>query len=73
MKVPMTVIHGELDVSAPLDLCARRIAAMVPAAKLLVYKDAAHGLMLTHAARLAQDIAQTRRLFAAELTERVGC
>lgn len=60
LEVPMTVISGDLDASAPLDLCARRTAAIVPGAKLLIYEGAAHGLMLTHAARLAKDIARTR-------------
>ncbi len=58
LKVPTTVINGDLDVSAPLDLCARRTAAVVPDAELRVYDGAAHAPMLTHAARLARDIAE---------------
>lgn len=33
---------------------------LTPGVLLTVYEDAAHGLMVTHAARLAQDIAAAR-------------
>ena len=61
LALPTTVIHGDRDVSAPLDSCGRRTAAIVPGATLTVYEDAAHGLMLTHAERLAGDIAAFAR------------
>ncbi|MES2043683.1 MAG: alpha/beta hydrolase [Pseudomonadota bacterium] len=54
--VPVTLIHGDADVSAPIDLTARRYAALIPGAELLVYEGVAHGVMITHAARLAADI-----------------
>ncbi|MBV9747181.1 MAG: alpha/beta hydrolase, partial [Acetobacteraceae bacterium] len=57
LALPTAVIHGDRDVSAPLDFCGRRTAAIVPGATLTVYEGAAHGLMLTHAERLAEDIA----------------
>jgi pimeloyl-ACP methyl ester carboxylesterase len=56
--VPVRIIHGDLDASAPLDLTARRYAALSPGAELLVYEGVAHGVMITHAARLAADIAR---------------
>jgi pimeloyl-ACP methyl ester carboxylesterase len=56
--VPVRIIHGDLDASAPLDLTARRYAALIPGAELLVYEGVAHGVMITHAARLAADIAR---------------
>lgn len=57
LALPVTIIHGDGDASAPVDLTARRYAALVSDADLLVYEGAAHGLMITHAARLADDIA----------------
>jgi non-heme chloroperoxidase len=57
LRLPVTIIHGDNDASAPIDLTGRRIEAITPGAELLVYEGAAHGLMLTHAARMAEDIA----------------
>lgn len=48
VDVPVLVIAGALDVSAPLELTARRTAALVPDCRLVVYEDAAHGMFLTH-------------------------
>ncbi|MFL5812098.1 MAG: alpha/beta fold hydrolase [Bdellovibrionia bacterium] len=56
IDVPVRLIHGTEDVSAPIDLTARHYAKIIPNAELLVYEDAAHGLMITHAGRLAEDI-----------------
>ncbi len=61
LALPTAVIHGDRDVSAPLDLCGRRAAAIVPGATLTVYEGAAHGLMVTHAEQLAEDIAAFAR------------
>ena len=57
LDLPMTIIHGDRDASAPIDSTARRYAEIVPGAELLVYPDVAHGVMVTHAPRLAGDIA----------------
>lgn len=65
LPVPVTVIHGDLDASAPLDLCGRRTAALAPHAELLVYEGVAHGPMVTHPDRLAADIAGRARPAAA--------
>jgi non-heme chloroperoxidase len=56
LDVPVTVIHGDLDVSCPIDTTGRHFAALVPGAKLVVVEGAAHGLMVTHSKRLADDI-----------------
>ena len=58
LDLPVTVIHGDRDVSAPLDLTGRRYAELIPGANLLVYEGVAHGIMVTHAHRLAGDIAR---------------
>ncbi|TNC10718.1 alpha/beta hydrolase [Methylobacterium terricola] len=58
LALPVTLIHGDWDVSAPIDLTARAYARLIPGAELVVYGGAAHGVMVTHAARLADDIAE---------------
>jgi non-heme chloroperoxidase len=57
VDVPITIVQGDLDVSAPPALCGERIAALKPGAEYLLYEGVAHGPMVTHAARLADDIA----------------
>jgi pimeloyl-ACP methyl ester carboxylesterase len=57
LTVPVTLIHGDADASAPLELTAQRYADVIPDSRLLIYEGAAHGIMLTHAERLASDIA----------------
>lgn len=54
----MTIVHGDRDVSAPLDLTGRRYAELIPGATLVVYEGVAHGVMVTHARRLADEIAR---------------
>jgi pimeloyl-ACP methyl ester carboxylesterase len=57
IKVPTLVIHGDKDVSAPLDLTGRPSAALIPGARLEVYEGAPHGLFITHMDRLNADLA----------------
>lgn len=52
MTIPTLIVHGDHDMQAPLDVCGRKAAQLVPNAKLLVYENAAHGLFVTHAERL---------------------
>ena len=61
IDVALTIIQGDLDVSAPPALCGERIAALKPQAEYLDYAGVAHGPMVTHAARLADDIAARAR------------
>ncbi|WP_229411080.1 MULTISPECIES: alpha/beta fold hydrolase [unclassified Massilia] len=46
--VPVLIVAGDRDVSAPLDLTARRSAALIPDARLRVIEGAAHGMFPTH-------------------------
>ena len=57
VDVPLTIIQGDLDVSAPPALCGQRVLALKPDAEYLEYEGVAHGPMVTHALRLADDIA----------------
>ena len=61
VDVPITIVQGDLDVSAPPALCGERIAALKPDAEYLAYEGVAHGPMVTHALRLADDIAARAR------------
>ena len=59
--VPTLVVHGDADASAPFELTGKATAAAIPGAWLEVYEGGAHGLPLTHATRVAQDIATFAR------------
>jgi pimeloyl-ACP methyl ester carboxylesterase len=56
IRVPALVIHGDKDVSAPIDVTGRPTAKLIPGAELKVYEGAPHGLFVTHKARLTEDI-----------------
>ncbi|WP_406463568.1 alpha/beta hydrolase [Streptomyces sp. NBC_01622] len=56
LDVPLLVVHGTHDTSAPLELTAHRAARLVPDATLKVYDDAGHGLFVTHADQLNADL-----------------
>lgn len=56
LDLPVTVIHGDLDASCPIDMTGRRYAKLIAGASFIIYEGAAHGLMLTHPRRLADDI-----------------
>jgi len=56
ISTPSLVIHGTVDVSAPLAFTGARTAKLLPNARLEVYDGAPHGLFVTHAARVNEDI-----------------
>lgn len=56
LTMPALVIHGECDMTCPLDLTGRPTAALIPGARLTVYEGAPHGLFLTHRQRLNADL-----------------
>ncbi|HEY4454846.1 MAG TPA: alpha/beta hydrolase [Pseudonocardiaceae bacterium] len=58
IAVPTLIVHGDRDVSAPIEACGRRQSALIPGSELIVYENAPHGLMWTHQDRLNADIAQ---------------
>ncbi len=57
IQIPVTLIHGTMDASAPIGITAERYAKLIRGSELLVYDGVAHGVMTTDAARLATDIA----------------
>jgi non-heme chloroperoxidase len=58
LNLPVTILHGDCDASAPIGASAHRYAEIIPQAELIEYEGVAHGIMITHAPRLVADIAQ---------------
>lgn len=58
LDLPVMILHGDRDISAPIQASAHRYAALIPQAELIVYEGVAHGVMVTHSARLAADLGQ---------------
>ena len=56
IRLPTLVVHGDKDVSAPIELTGRPTAALIANAQLKVYEGAPHGLFLTHKDRLNADL-----------------
>ena len=56
VDVPVLMVHGDADASAPLEITGRPTAAVLPKSRLLVYPGAPHGLYVTDAERLNADL-----------------
>lgn len=54
--LPILLIAGARDASAPPALTAEPTAALLPHARLQVYEDAPHGMFVTHMARVNRDL-----------------
>ena len=64
IRVPMTIVHGDADISAPLELTGRRTHNLIAGSELIVFEGAAHGLPFTHAERLQKLLAAAGRSIA---------
>ncbi len=53
---PTLVVHGDDDQIVPIDISARAVKKLIPAADLRVYEGAPHGLVFTHRSRLNDDM-----------------
>ena len=56
ITVPTLFVHGDHDMQAPIDICGRKAAQLVPGNTFIEYENAAHGLFVTHARRLNADL-----------------
>jgi pimeloyl-ACP methyl ester carboxylesterase len=56
IDLPVLILHGDRDASAPLALTGEASAALIPGAKLKIYEGGPHGLMYTHRDELNRDI-----------------
>jgi non-heme chloroperoxidase len=75
LTVPTLIIHGDRDRQAPIDVCGRKTAQLVPNNRFIEYENAAHGLFITHAERLTADLlafALSERHIVPENAEAVG-
>ncbi len=53
---PTLIVHGDKDVSAPLEMTGARTAKLIPNSRLVVYRNAPHGIILTHQDRFLSDL-----------------
>jgi len=56
IAIPVLIVHGTADQSAPIGLTGRRSAKLVPGNIYKEYRTAGHGLYVTHAAQLNADL-----------------
>ena len=56
ITVPALVLHGDHDAFAPLEMCGRQSAGLIPGSRLVVYDSAAHMPHLSHRERLNADL-----------------
>src|SRR5215475_1945844 len=56
ITTPTLIIHGNKDVSTPLESTGRKTARLIPGSRLEVYEGAPHGLMFTHMDRFNRDL-----------------
>jgi non-heme chloroperoxidase len=56
MTVPTLIIHGTADKPVPIDPTGRAAAAGIAQSRLLEYKGASHGLLVTEKERLSRDL-----------------
>jgi pimeloyl-ACP methyl ester carboxylesterase len=56
ITVPVLVIQGNADRSAPIDLTGRRTHALLPDARLAVLEGAGHGLYMSDPGRYNAEI-----------------
>ena len=56
ISVPTLIIHGDADVSEPIEQRGRRTAQLIPGSQFKVYEGAPHGLMFTQMDRLNADL-----------------
>ena len=56
LELPVLVVHGSADQSAPVELTGRRTAELVPGCDYREYPTAGHGLYVTHRDQLNADL-----------------
>lgn len=54
--VPTIVIHGAADASAPIAITGRKTAALLPDTRLIELPDVGHGIYVTHAAEIVEEL-----------------
>ncbi|HKD52210.1 MAG TPA: alpha/beta hydrolase [Candidatus Acidoferrum sp.] len=58
IRLPTMIVQGDKDTAALIDFTGRRTAQLIKGSQFKVYRGAPHGLMVTHAEQLNNDLAQ---------------
>lgn len=53
---PTLIVHGDKDMSAPLEVTGARTARLIANSRLIVYPNAPHAIILTHRDRFLSDL-----------------
>ncbi|MCQ6268077.1 alpha/beta hydrolase [Fictibacillus sp. WQ 8-8] len=56
ITVPILIIHGDKDRSIRVEISGQKSAMLLPKNRFILYKDAPHGLYITHSDRLNNDL-----------------
>jgi non-heme chloroperoxidase len=56
IRVPTLIIHGDADQTSPLEITGKRTNEIMPDSRLKIYEGEAHGLYITEANRLKEDL-----------------
>ena len=54
--VPTLIVHGTSDATVPIEVSARKAAALIPGSRLVEYDGEPHGLTYTARDRLNQEL-----------------
>jgi non-heme chloroperoxidase len=54
--VPTLLMHGDADASAPIEITGRKTAALLPHARLIELPEVGHGLYVTHAPQVVDEL-----------------
>ena len=54
--MPTLIVHGDADISQPVERSGRKTAQAIPGSRLEIYEGAPHGLFLTHKERFTRDL-----------------
>ncbi|GAB1312398.1 hypothetical protein MFIFM68171_02608 [Madurella fahalii] len=55
-RLPVLILHGDSDAGMPLEVSAAVVHELLPWSQLKVYEKAGHGLYLTHAEKVLDDL-----------------
>jgi pimeloyl-ACP methyl ester carboxylesterase len=58
VTVPTLIVQGDKDTAALIDFTGRRTAQLIKGSQFKLYPSAPHGLIVTHAEQLNNDLAQ---------------
>jgi non-heme chloroperoxidase len=56
LELPTLIIHGDRDVSTPVEITGARTAELMPTAEFRLYQNAPHGLVVTHSRQFEADL-----------------